>query len=311
MTPILISTWSFGKTANAAGWPVLTGPSPDPLGAVEAACRAVEDDPHCRTVGRGGLPDRSGRVSLDAAVMVSPARCGAVGCVQYTAHAVTLARAVMEQTPHSLLVGDGADQFARQIGMTRDELLSESARKLYEQWLKRFGDRPDDPRSFGPVRNIEETMNGSLHDDEAAHDTVCVLGIDARGKLAGAASTSGWPFKLPGRLGDTPIIGHGLYVDPQVGAVCCTGSGELVAGLCGAFLAVENMRRGDTPLDALTGVLQRVIEAHDLHDDHQLGMIALRADARFATASLRPGYQTAIRSPRADKLIKPHRVMLE
>ncbi len=312
--PIILSTWSFGKHANAAGWPHLTGPALSSLDAVEAGCRVIEADLTNHSVGRGGYPDRSGQVSLDASIMLSPSQCGSVCYVRRFTHAITIARWVMERTPHVMLAGEGADGFAKLHGMEPEDLLTEPARQAWEAWVKEHPQAArDNAESYLAPANIEERLHGGRDepvDPNADHDTVGVLAQNARGVLAGACSTSGVSFKVPGRVGDSPIIGHGMYVDPDHGAAVATGNGELVMGVCGSFLAVELMRRGASPLDAACEVLQRVIDSYDLAPEHQVAMIALRADGEWANACLRPGYSTAVRTETRDEVVPPDRVML-
>src|SRR4051812_28989725 len=227
--PLILSTWTFGQRANHAAWPILErgGTSVD---AVEAACRDAESDPDNHTVGLGGYPDRSGRVTLDASIMLAPGRCGAVAGVRNFVHAISIARRVMDRTPHVLLVGDGAESFAREQGFEPAELLTDEARAAWEKWKAKQSATP-----ARPVRNIEELGLGAIG-GESDHDTIGVLALDQRGMLAGGCTTSGLAFKPPGRVGDSPIVGHGLYVDPTAGAAVATGHGELVMGACGTFL---------------------------------------------------------------------------
>jgi isoaspartyl peptidase/L-asparaginase-like protein (Ntn-hydrolase superfamily) len=328
--PTLLSTWSFGQRANAAGWPYLTSASPSSLDAVEHACRASEADPHVMSVGLGGYPDRAGEVTLDAAIMRSPSQCGSVCYVRRFLHPVSIARLVMEKTPHVMLCGDGADRFAQLHGMAPADLLTAAARSAWEKWLtEHVAARRADHIAYFPSANIEEkkpldelaaavdaSRGGASHDGRASqgagasHDTVGVLAMDAAGGFAGACSTSGTAFKVPGRVGDSPLIGHGLYVDPQVGAAVATGLGELIMGVCGTFLAVEAMRRGATPLEAAVEVLGRIIESYPLREEHQVAVIALDRGGRWSSAALRGGYQTAVRTPGRDELVPPERVML-
>ncbi|MDH3584862.1 MAG: N(4)-(beta-N-acetylglucosaminyl)-L-asparaginase, partial [Phycisphaerae bacterium] len=256
--PIVLSTWSFGRVANQAAWPVLEAGGSS-LDAVEAGCRAVEADPAVDTVGVGGLPDRTGQVSLDACVMVSPDRCGGVCFVRNYPHPVSIARAVMEGTPHVMLAGEGAERFAAEQGFDTAPLLSEAGRQRLAQWERNVVRAGGDRGIYSAGANVEE---GGAVDPNRFHDTVGVLALDREGQLAGACSTSGQPFKLPGRVGDSPIIGQGLYVHPEHGAAVATGTGELVMGVCGSFLAVEQMRRGATPLEAGTELLERVQESY-------------------------------------------------
>ena len=317
--PIILSTWSFGKKANAAGWPVLAAGG-GALDAVEAACRAVERDPTVDSVGFGGLPDRSGRVSLDGCVMLSPSQCGSVCFVRRFMHPVSIAKRVMEQSPHVMLAGEGAELFALEQGFVVEELLSPGAKEQYELKMAQLRANPtlEYRRVIGPANREEANQSrgqetgdrgqGSLSEEhrgaEPPHDTVGVLAIDASGVMAGGCSTSGLPLKLPGRVGDSPIIGHGLYVHPKYGGAVATGNGELVMGTCGSFLAVELMRQGANPADALSQCMERYIESFELHEQHQIGMIALRPDGSWAHASLRAGYRTAVRHGGADELIE-------
>jgi len=301
--PILLATWSFGRTAVAAGWPHLVRPGGQSLDAAEQAVRAVEADPACMTVGYGAYPDASGEVTLDASIMLSPARCGSVCFVRRIMHPVTLARLVMERTPHVMLAGDGAERLAAAEGIAPADLASDASRKAYAKWLAEH--RAPTVRS-GLLPNVEET---GLPQEES-HDTVGVLALDAAGVLAGACSTSGLAFKMPGRVGDSPIIGHGLYVDPRHGAAVATGHGELVMGVCGAFLAVEEMRRGASPADAAAEVLRRVVESRTLDAGHQVGIITLAPDGRWSSAALRPGFKVAFKTHGRDDLAEAGRVLL-
>lgn len=291
-TPLILSTWSFGRRANAAAWEQFSRGG-SALDAVEAAGRDAEADPENHTVGYSGYPDASGRVSLDASVMLSPARRGSVACIRRYMHPVSIARRVMEVTPHVLLVGSDADDFARAQGFVETVLISDRARAEWQKWR-------ESARPAGPIANIEERK--SWPDEEATHDTIGVLAIDAAGRLAGACTTSGLAFKLPGRVGDSPIIGHGLYVDPTAGAAVCTGHGELAMSVCGSFLAVEQLRAGATPEAAAAAVLKRIRQHHTLRDDDQLGVITLARDGRWGSASLKPGFRVAVRSPERDEL---------
>jgi len=288
----MLATWSFGQPAIAAAWPRLSDGGSS-LDAAEAACRCAEADLGNPTVGVGGYPDRDGHVTLDAAVMLSPAKSGAVCAVRSALHPISVARRVMEATPHKLLAGAGADQFASEQGLETGNLLTESSKKKWLEWKAAH-------KPAGPILNIEEKH----------HDTIGVLAVDASGALAACCSTSGLSWKLPGRVGDSPIIGHGLYAQPGVGACVCTGLGELVSGVCGSFLAVETLRHGGTPVDAVHEVLNRVANSYDLTEQAQVGVIVLHADGGFSTGSLRPGYQTAFRDGHRNEMLQPEIVLL-
>jgi isoaspartyl peptidase/L-asparaginase-like protein (Ntn-hydrolase superfamily) len=290
--PLMLATWSFGKSAIASAWEKLDGGG-NSLDAVETACRDAEADLENPTVGVAGYPDRDGNVTLDAAIMLSPAKSAGACAVRSVLHPITLARRVMEKTPHKLIAGAGADAFAVEQGLETGPLLTESTRKKWLEWKA----KQSEPVAR-PVLNIEES-----------HDTIGVLSIDSAGVMAGGCTTSGWAFKLPGRVGDSPIIGHSLYVDPAVGACVCTGHGELVMGICGSFLAVETLRRGGKPVDAVNEVLTRMKGSYQLTDGDQIGLIVLKADGQFSTGSLRPGYQTAFRDRSRDELLVPEVVL--
>jgi len=325
--PMIISTWSFGRRGNEAAWPALGGGGSS-LNAVETACRVIEADATVDSVGYGGLPDRDGHVSLDACVMLSPARRGSVCAVSRTMHPASLARRVMEHTEHIMLAGRGADDFAAAQGFAQDQLLTNEASRAWEAWrrqphpidqsrdaLDRSSPRQDSLRPMdvdGSGYLFRSSASSGPNDESrwAGHDTIGVLALDARGVLAGACSTSGMPYKLPGRVGDSPIVGHGLYVDPHHGAATATGTGELVMGVCGSFLAVELMRRGASPLDALAEVLRRIAAEYSLRDRDQVAMIALRPDGAFASAALRGGYKTSLHDGAGSRVIEPLLVAL-
>jgi N4-(beta-N-acetylglucosaminyl)-L-asparaginase len=312
--PIILSTWSFGQKANVAGWPILARPDGCSLDAVEQACRAVESDLDVTSVGLGGCPDRSGEVSLDASIMQSPARCGSVCYVRRFEHPISMARIVLEQERLVLVAGDGADRLAMRHGMTPTNLLTDKAKARWQEWAAGHPDLKclDDAAFIAPP-NHEELLDSS--DPESLphnrhHDTVGVLAIDARGVLSGACSTSGLPFKVPGRVGDSPIIGHGLYVDPKRGAAVATGDGELIMGVCGSFLAVELMGRGASPADAAREVIQRIADSYELVDDDQAAIIAVSPSGQWSAAALRRGYRTAMRTQTRDEMVEPECVLL-
>jgi L-asparaginase/N4-(beta-N-acetylglucosaminyl)-L-asparaginase len=305
--PIILATWTFGQIAVRAGWPHLAAGGGGSLEAVEQGCRAVEADPEVMTVGYGGYPDSDGEVTVDAAIMRSPAECGAVGGVRRFMHPVSIARLVMTETPHVMLVGPGAEAFARRQGMQPTELLTEAAREAWEKWRK---EQPG-PQASGCAAGQEARCAGGepLH-GEPTHDTVGVLAIDSAGAMAGACSTSGLAFKLPGRVGDSPIIGHGLYVDPRHGAAVATGVGELVMSVCGTFLGVEEMRRGASPAEAAMAVMRRIAESRPLKEKDQAGIITLAPSGEWSSAALRPDFRVAVRTAERDELLDGSQVLL-
>jgi isoaspartyl peptidase/L-asparaginase-like protein (Ntn-hydrolase superfamily) len=301
--PLILSTWTFGKRANDAAWPGLSAGGAA-LDAVETACRDAESDLENHTVGVGGYPDRDGTVSLDASIMLSPSRCGAVAAVRRFAHPISIARKVMERSPHVLLAGEGADDFAESLGFTPQSLQTDESYAAWKKWRDKH---------VLAMKNIEERPLPKMRrsgEEHEFHDTIGVLAIDSAGTIAGACSTSGYAFKVPGRVGDSPIVGHGLYVDPDHGAAVATGRGELVMGVCGTFLAVEALRRGADPLNAGMEVLQRIADSYELTDDDQVGLIVLARDGTWAGVSLRTGFRIAVRTADVDELREPEHVLI-
>jgi isoaspartyl peptidase/L-asparaginase-like protein (Ntn-hydrolase superfamily) len=279
--PVVIATWPFGLPASEAAWRVLRAGGAA-LDAVVDGATFCEDDESVDSVGYGGLPDASGEVTLDASVMDHRGRCGAVACLRRVRHAARVARAVMERTPHVMLAGDAATAFALAQGFCEENLLSPRAREAYQKWTAaRSGvnapdsaqPRVNDPRTTAP----------------RSHDTIGLLALDGAGTPAGACTTSGRAYKLPGRVGDSPIIGAGLYVDGEVGAATATGLGEEVMRVCGSFDAVERMRRGAEPAEALAEVLRRVARYVDrrTRPDADVSLLALRRDGMWAGMTLR------------------------
>ena len=277
-------------------WPQLAAGG-SALDAVCTVADVAERDESIDSVGRGGLPDASGRMTLDACVMLGPARCGAVAGVSRHLPVTRMARAVMERTPHVMIVGEGADAFADSIGIVPEKLLSDGARAAWEEWKSGTRKGHDDGVDRGAHRPLDRGGGaGALFGERrwTDHDTVGVIARDARGGIAGACSTSGLPIKLPGRVGESPIPGQGLYVEPEAGAATATGAGELVMGVCGSFLAVECMRRGASPAEALVEVLRRIERSRELKPSHQVAMIALSAPGAWASAALREGFLVAV-----------------
>lgn len=266
--PLVVCTWNF-MNASAKAWEVLeTGGSA--LDAVEQGVMVEEADVTNQTVGKGGRPDRDGKVTLDACIMDKDGNCGSVVHMQHITHAVSVARKVMEETPHIILAGKGAEQFAREQGFRMEELLTDTSRKEYEQWKKTS-------RYETPI-NIEN------------HDTIGMLAIDNKGDLAGACSTSGMAYKMAGRVGDSPIIGAGLYVDNQVGAATATGVGEEVIRTVGSFLIVELMRQGKPPQEACEEGVRRIMERNRGRKDFQIGFLAIDRNGRTGGYCVHPGF---------------------
>ena len=274
--PVVASTWRHGLAANEAAWKILSEGGRS-LDAVEAGVRVSESDPGVSSVGFGGLPDASGRVTLDACIMDEKGDCGSVAYLKDIENPISVARMVMEKTPHVMMVGEGAKRFALANGFREKKLLTPDAAK---QWGKWKTEHPD------AIKHREVNLGN--------HDTIGMVAIDARGNLSGACTTSGLAWKLPGRVGDSPIIGAGLYVDNAVGAACATGVGEAVIRAVGSFLVVEYMRQGNSPQDACRLATERVIEKNSDWKEFQVGFIAIDKLGRVGGFCIQPGFDYAI-----------------
>lgn len=290
--PVVISTWNFGETANAAAWEILARHG-NALDAVEAGARIPEADPDNHSVGLGGYPDRDGHVTLDACIMDHLGNLGSVACLEDIVHAVSVARRVMEKTPHVLLVGEGALQFALAEGFRRENLLTPEAEKAWREWRK--------TSEYKPQPNIEQTHRymppGDLPGGESNHDTIGILALDQERHLAGACTTSGMAFKMRGRVGDSPISGAGLFVDGEVGAASATGVGEECLRVCGSHTVVELMRQGRSPEQACREAVQRVARRYPIpRKDLQIAFVALHRDGRYGGYALQPGFSYAVRT---------------
>ena len=277
--PIILSTWNFGLPANEVAIKALSDGG-NAMDAAEAGARHAESDEQNNSVGYGGLPDENGNVTLDACVMDSNGNAGSVAFIQNIKHPVSVARKVMEETKHVMLVGEGAREFAVSKGFKEIDLLTAKSKKEWKKWLK-------ERREMTP----HET-----------HDTISVLVQDKNGDLAGACTTSGWAYKMHGRVGDSPIIGAGLFVDNEVGSAAATGLGEEVIKTTGSFLVVELMRQGYSPNEACSEALNRVIKAHNGNPDFQIGYIALRKDGEAGAACLKWSFDYALAKNGVNKL---------
>ena len=286
--PCVVSTWDFGVAANAAAWAVLAKGGAA-LDAVEAGARVPEADLNNHSVGRAGYPDRDGHVSLDASIMDQNGDCGAVAGLEHIAHPISVARRVMEKTPHVLLVGDGALQFALEQGFPREELLTPESRAAWQAWLK---DKRYEPVANGEARSYGRDLGlpGGKHN----HDTLGMLAIDARSNLSGACTTSGMAWKMRGRVGDSPIIGAGLYVDNEIGAATSTGVGEEVIRTVGSFLVVELMRQGRSPREACREAVTRILRRKAVRDpDFQVGFLAVNKAGEVGAWAVQKGFSYA------------------
>lgn len=279
----VVSTWDFGVGANAAAWPLLARGG-SALDAVEAGARWAEADLCNPTVGRCGNPDRDGVLTLDASIMDGDGRCGAVAALQDILHPVSVARAVMEKTPHVMLVGEGAQQFALAQGFPKQALLTDEARKAWREWLK--------TGEYRPQINAERRQRPG---DASNHDTLGILAIGADGRLAGACTTSGMAWKLPGRVGDSPIVGAGLYVDNDVGAATASGVGEEMVRNAASFLVVELMRQGRSPAQACREAIERVVRKRPQASKQlQVCFLALNKHGEVGAYALHRGFVYAV-----------------
>ncbi|MFM9060562.1 MAG: N(4)-(beta-N-acetylglucosaminyl)-L-asparaginase [Bacteroidota bacterium] len=289
--PLVLSTWDYGLKTNEVAWRILKKGG-YALDALVAGAELAEMDPENAYVGLGGFPDRDGIVTLDASVMDHQYNMGMVAGLEQVPRASALARAVMERTPHTLLVGDGALQFAKEQGFETMNLLTPSSEAAWKRWLE--------TSRYLPGVNVEN------------HDTIGLLSLDQEGRMAGVCTTSGMAYKMHGRVGDTPLIGSGLYVDPEVGAVTSTGHGEEIVRAGGSLLVLEGMRNGLDPEQACRNVALRVLKQlrHRSKDpaQYQACFMALTKDGRYGACSLQPGFTYAVQDEdQGNRLIQaPH-----
>src|ERR1041384_502380 len=236
--PIVLSTWRHGIAANEEAWKVLSSGG-HALDAVEKGVRVTEADVNNRSVGLWALPDRDGHVTLDACIMDERGNCGSVAFLEHIKHPISVARLVMEKTPHIMLVGEGALKFALDNGFTKETFdRSPESDAAWKEWLKK--------EEYKPIINFEN------------HDTIGMIALDSSGNLSGSCTTSGLSYKMHGRVGDSPIIGAGLFVDNEVGAATATGTGEEVIRISGSHTVVEMMRQGHSPDEACRIAVERI-----------------------------------------------------
>lgn len=289
--PLVISTWDSGVIANSAAWTVLSA-NGRALDAVEQAGIAIENEISC-CVGLGGNPDRDGFVTLDACIMDEKANIGSVAFLERIQHPVSVARKIMETTPHVMLVGSGAQQFALENGFPlEDGKLSEDAQKSYQKWLEKAEYKPViNIENLRPVGSSNSPVPSRLENGDFNHDTMGTLALDQAGDLSGMCTTSGMAFKMRGRVGDSPIIGAGLFVDNEVGAATCSGQGEEVIRVAGSHLVVEFMRNGDSPAEACKKAILRIIKRDEARaKEFQVGFIAVNKQGEVGAYSVQPGF---------------------
>ncbi|WP_010231646.1 N(4)-(beta-N-acetylglucosaminyl)-L-asparaginase [Gillisia marina] len=266
--PLTIATWNFPNASKKAGELLANGANV--LDAVEQGVMVEEADIRNTTVGKGGAPDRDGNVTLDACIMSPKGDAGAVVYLKHTSKAASVARKVMEETPHVMLAGEGADLFAIQQGFEKEELFTESSKEAYKEWLKR--------KEYKPIINIEN------------HDTIGMLCIDENGDLAGACTSSGLSYKVNGRVGDSPIIGSGLFIDNEIGGAVATGMGEAIMKSVGSFLIVELMRQGKSPQEACEEAINRIIKANPNYKEFQAAFIAVNKKGEIGSHCIQKGF---------------------
>lgn len=269
-TPMVrsISTWKTTEANQKAGQMLDKGE--DALDAAVAGVAIEEENPKNTTVGYGGAPDRTGKVTLDACVMNHLGDCGSVVAVENIVNVARLAKDVMEKTPHVMLSGKGAEEFAISQGYKKTDLLTDQSKKEWKEWLK--------DQDYRPIINIEN------------HDTIGMLCIDKNNNLSGACTTSGLAYKMKGRVGDSPIIGSGLFIDNKIGGAVATGLGEEVVKTVGSFLVVELMRQGLSPQEACEKAVKRIVSNNSQENKFQVAYIAMNKKGEVGSYSIEPGF---------------------
>jgi N4-(beta-N-acetylglucosaminyl)-L-asparaginase len=308
MKPLVISTWKHGIAANEKAFEILQQGG-NSLDAVEQGVKVAEDDPKVLSVGYGGLPDCEGRVTLDAAIMDWKARIGSVIAVENIKNPICLARLVLEDTEHTVLAGDGAYDFALKNGFRPESLLTEESIKRYREW------KASNVKKAQEIHTDEHLPNYDFNAD-GNHDTIGMVAIDKEGNISAACTTSGMAWKLHGRVGDSPMIGAGLYVDGEAGGASSTGRGEECIRACGSFLIVEMMRNGKSPEEACRIAAERVYKLNLLSSknrDHsyQVGFIAINKEGEYGAYSVRDGFEFAVCSEEGNKLKKSNHYLKE
>ena len=298
---IVVSTWDFGREANAESWKILTAGG-RAVDAIESGAHVPENDPRNQTVGYGGLPDRDGRVTLDACIMDEHGNCGSVMCLEFIRHPISVARKVMDKTPHIVLVGDGALKFALDNGFTKENLLTPESERAWRNWLKES--------KYQPRVNIEneiyrQQQQPPMPGGKDNHDTIGMLARDLSGNMSGGCTTSGMAFKLPGRVGDSPIIGAGLFIDNEIGGATATGVGEEVIRCVGSHLVVELMRQGNSPEKACRKAVERIANRdREKAKTLQVGFLALHKNGSYGGFALQKGFSFAVKSSHEERIVE-------
>jgi len=284
----------------------LIGQDRDTLEAVVAGVNIVEDDPNDNSVGYAGLPNEEGEVELDSSVMHGPTgRAGAVAALKYVKNPSSVAKLVMEHTDHVMLVGEGALRFALSYGFPKQDLLTERSRKVWLRWREEHSNKDD----WGPseVKMVPEEESAELRwirqiINERPTGTINCLAVNEQGDISGVTTTSGLAFKIPGRVGDSPIIGAGLYVDNEVGAAGSTGRGEEVIRICGAHTIVENMRHGMSPVDACLEAIKRIVRRYKGRPDFQVKFYALNKQGEYGGAAIWDDAELAVSDAKGSRI---------
>lgn len=282
--PIVISTWIHGMEANAGAWSVLENGG-SALDAVQKGVAVTESDMNNRSVGLAGRPDRDGHVTLDACIMDHDSRCGSVAFLEEIQHPIDVARAIMDKTPHVMLVGEGAQKWALENGFSKVdfEVPIPEVQKDYENWLIKS--------EYKTGVNVEN------------HDTIGMLALGADGRMAGACTTSGMAYKIRGRVGDSPIIGAGLFIDGDVGGATATGVGEAMIRTAGCSAVVESMRRGASPEEACYDIVKRILKKHPGVEGMQVGFLAMNTQGEYGGYSVYNGFNYALRTKERNDMV--------
>jgi N4-(beta-N-acetylglucosaminyl)-L-asparaginase len=296
--PLILTTWGHNTKANAAAWEVLKSGG-RALDAVVKGVQVPEADPNDMSVGYGGLPDRDGRVTCDSCVMDEYDNCGAVMCLEHIMHSVLVARLVMEKTPHVQLVGEGALRFALEQGFEKVNMLTPQSEKAWKEWLKKG---VYDPTATDKLLRDAGMKAENFPGQKNNHDTIGMVAIDAKGNLGGACTTSGMAYKMHGRVGDSPIIGAGLFVDNEVGAATSSGVGEEVVRIVGSHLVVESMRQNLNPENACKKAVERIVNKRkEKARELQVGFIAMNKKGEFGGYALQKGFTYCVTNQQGTK----------
>tara|TARA_B100000683_G_C12402126_1_gene520180 strand:+ start:91 stop:1086 length:996 start_codon:yes stop_codon:yes gene_type:complete len=280
----VVSTWISGIDANKEAFRILQS-NGSAINAIEKGLNITESDPENTSVGLGGMPDANGLVTLDASIMDHNYNCGSVTYLQNIEHPISVARKVMEETPHVMLSGKGAYEFALEQGFKHKNLLTDNSLQKWQEWKDK------------------KTLNLPIINHEN-HDTIAMIAQDENGNLAAGCTTSGWAYKKHGRVGDSPIIGAGIFVDPEIGAACATGLGEAIIKICGSHTIVEQMRNGLSPEEACKVAIERIKKSSHSLDNLQVGFIAMNIAGEVGSYSMYSGFDFALHDENRAELIK-------